>query len=337
MVGGSNGRQPSDGMLVFEDSRVCNSRTGGKRRESPPPSPPDHFLRARGYEGFTSRTVQQLAVKSSSSGSLYDGWYAPPESDGGSLVDVRRTRGPDRHRADDLQRMDAGSSSNAEYVAYRLHRSAEHVAYRRSLQAVGAAQEASGVREVKSARSSDSFRSTKSWSSPQDVKSARSSPHVPATGFKSARSSDNFRSTKSSSSSRLPRAPVPAAEAAECKELPATLQDFYQHYQKPVYGEILKSAAPNLEIGQGTTVDTHEAARARRARRESRKACKREAEAQTPSAPSNSPFIASRQVKGPNPLTSEEEDAGRSGSRRIRTRTGETWHAEMLQEMVTRT
>ena len=252
MVGGSNGRQPSDGMLVFEDSRVCNSRTGGKRRESPPPSPPDHFLRARGYEGFTSRTVQQLAVKSSSSGSLYDGWYAPPESDGGSLVDVRRTRGPDRHRADDLQRMDAGSSSNAEYVAYRLHRSAEHVAYRRSLLAVGAAQEASGVREVKSARSSDSFRSTKSWpspkdvksarssphgpatafksarssdsfrstkswSSPQDVKSARSSPHVPATGFKSARSSDNFRSTKSSSSSRLPRAPVPAAEAAECK------------------------------------------------------------------------------------------------------------------------
>ena len=229
MVGGSNGRQPSDGMLVFEDSRVCNSRTGGKRRESPPPSPPDHFLRARGYEGFTSRTVQQLAVKSSSSGSLYDGWYAPPESssDVGSLVDVRR--GPGRHRADDLQRMDAGSSSNAAYVAYRLHRSAEHVAYRRSLQAVGAAQEASGVREVKSARSSDSFRSTKSWSSPQEVKSARSS--------------DSFRSTKSSSSSRLPRAPVPAAEAAEeaAKQKLQDLDQLHQKLQKHLYGEILKS------------------------------------------------------------------------------------------------
>ena len=243
MGGGSDGRQPSDGMLVFEDSRVPNSRAGGKRRESPPPSPPDHFLRSRGYEGLTSRTVQQLAVKSSSSGSLYDGWYAPPESssDVGSLVDVRR--GPGRHRADDLQRMDAGSSSNAAYVAYRLHRSAEHVAYRRSLQAVGAAQEASGVREVKSARSSDSFRSTKSWSSPQDVKSARSSPHVPATGFKSARSSDSFRSTKSSSSSRLPRAPVPAAEAAEeaAKQKLQDLDQLHQKLQKHLYGEILKS------------------------------------------------------------------------------------------------
>ena len=229
MVGGSNGRQPSDGMLVFEDSRVCNSRTGGKRRESPPPSPPDHFLRSRGYEGLTSRTVQQLAVKSSSSGSLYDGWYAPPESssDVGSLVDVRR--GPGRHRADDLQRMDAGSSSNAAYVAYRLHRSAEHVAYRRSLQAVGAAQEASGVREVKSARSSDSLRSTKSWSSPQEVKSARSS--------------DSFRSTKSSSSSRLPRAPVPAAEAAEeaAKQKLQDLDQLHQKLLKHLYGEILKS------------------------------------------------------------------------------------------------
>ena len=264
MGGGSDGRQPSDGMLVFEDSRVPNSRAGGKRRESPPPSPPDHFLRARGYEGFTSRTVQQLAVKSSSSGSLYDGWYAPPESssDVGSLVDVRR--GPGRHRADDLQRMDAGSSSNAAYVAYRLHRSAEHVAYRRSLQAVGAAQEASGVREVKSARSSDSFRSTKSWPSPKDVKSARSSPHGPATAFKSARSSDSFRSTKSwsspqevksarssdsfrstksSSSSRLPRAPVPAAEAAEeaAKQKLQDLDQLHQKLQKHLYGEILKS------------------------------------------------------------------------------------------------
>ena len=229
MGGGSDGRQPSDGMLVFEDSRVPNSRAGGKRRESPPPSPPDHFLRSRGYEGLTSRTVQQLAVKSSSSGSLYDGWYAPPESssDVGSLVDVRR--GPGRHRADDLQRMDAGSSSNAAYVAYRLHRSAEHVAYRRSLQAVGAAQEASGVREVKSARSSDSFRSTKSWSSPQEVKSARSS--------------DSFRSTKSSSSSRLPRAPVPAAEADEeaAKQKLQDLDQLHQKLQKHLYGEILKS------------------------------------------------------------------------------------------------
>jgi hypothetical protein len=158
--------------------------------------------------------------------------------------------------------MDAGSSSNAAYVAYRLHRSAEHVAYRRSLQAVGAAQEASGVREVKSARSSDSFRTTKSWPSPQNVQSARSSPHGPATALKSARSSDSFRSTKSwsspqevksarssdsfrstksSSSSRLPRAPVPAAEAAEEATKLQDLDQLHQKLQKHLYGEILKS------------------------------------------------------------------------------------------------
>jgi hypothetical protein len=284
-----------------EPMRVPNSGAGDKRREIRP-SAPDRFRRVPGYEGYTSHTVtvgaaaahqvlvshrQWLAVKSSSS--LYDGWHATPESSYGDLIDVRRTCGLDRHGADKLRRSkDAGRSS--------IGTDAE------SMQAMGSARESREARDVKKRKDSriDSHAPTTARSSSSSSSLAQSLSH----------SSDSFRSTcstKPSSNNRLPRASVQAAKEAG-------------KIQKYVC-EILKSAAQNPEIGECApmaSTGTREAAMARQARRESREARKRESAALTPSAPSNSRFIASRQVKGPNPLTSREEHAGRSGSRRIR-------------------
>ena len=313
--------------------RVPNSGAGDKRREIPP-SPPDHFRRVPGYEMYTSHTVtlgaaaaqnlleshrQSLAVKSSSS--LYDGWHATPEPSYGDLIDMRRTSGLDRHGADKLRRSkDAGRSS--------IGTDAE------SMQAMGSAQEAREARDVKKRKDSriDAHAPTPARSSSSRESSvyyenhASSSSSLAPSLSHSARSSDSFRSTCSTKPSlniRLPRAPDQAAKEA-------------RKIQKYVC-EILKSAAPKPEIGKDApmaSTRTREAAMARQARRESREVRKRESATLTPSAPSNSRFIASRQVNGPNPLTSREEHAGRSGSRRIRKSwTGdsdvETLNAEM--------
>jgi len=283
---------------------------------------PDHFRRVAGYEGYTSQTVtvgaaaahqllaahrQSLAVKSSSS--LYDGWHATPEPSYGDLIDVRRTSGLDRHGADKLQRSkDAGLSSIGTNA--------------KSIQAMGMAQEAREARNVKKHEDSriDAHAPTTARSS--------SLSSLAQLLSHSARSSDSFRSTNStkpSSNNRLPRAPVQAAKEA------AKIQKYVC--------ENLKSEAQNSEIGKDApmaSTGTREAAMARQALRESREARTRESAALTPSARSNSRFIASRQVNGPNPsVTSRRAHAGRSGSRRIRTSlTGdsdvEILHAEML-------
>jgi len=282
-----------------EPMRVPKSGAGDKRREIPP-SPPDHFRRVPGYEGYTSHSVtvgaaaaqqllashrQWLAVKSSSS--LYDGWNANPEPSYGDLIDMRRTS--DRHGADKLRRSkDAGRSS--------IGTDAE------SMQAMGSAQEAREARDVKKRKDPriDAHAPTTARSSSSSSSLAQSLSH----------SSDSFRSTcstKPSSNNRLPRASVQAAKEA------GKIQKYLC--------EILKSAAQNPEIGECApmaSTGTREVAMARQARQESREARKRESAALTLSVPSNLRFIASRQVNGPNPLTSREEHAGRSGSRRIR-------------------
>ena len=263
---------------------------------------------------------QSLAVKSSSS--LYDGWHATPEPSYGDLIDVRRTSGLDRHGV--RRSKDAGRSS--------IGTGAE------SMQAMGSAQEAREARDVKKRKDSriDAHAPTPARSSSSRESSvyyenhASSSSSLAPSLSHSARSSDSFRSTCSTKPSlniRLPRAPDQAAEARKI--------------QKYVC-EILKSAAPKPEIGKDApmaSTRTREAAMARQARRESREVRKRESATLTPSAPSNSRFIASRQVNGPNPLTSREEHAGRSGSRRIRKSwTGdsdvETLNAEMRDTMM---
>jgi hypothetical protein len=309
--------------------RVPNSGAEDKRREIPP-SPPDHFRRVPGYEAYNSHTVtvgaaaahqllashrQSLVVMSSSS--VYDEWHATPEPSEGNLIDVRRTSGLDRHGV--RRSKDAGRSS--------IGTGAE------SMQAMGSAQEAREARDVKKRKDSriDAHAPTPARSSSSRESSvyyenhASSSSSLAPSLSHSARSSDSFRSTCSTKPSlniRLPRAPDQAAEARKI--------------QKYVC-EILKSAAPKPEIGKDApmaSTRTREAAMARQARRESREVRKRESATLTPSAPSNSRFIASRQVNGPNPLTSREEHAGRSGSRRIRKSwTGdsdvETLNAEM--------
>lgn len=288
--------------------RVPNSGAGEKRRGIPP-SPPDHFRRVPGYEGYTSHTItvaafellashrQSLAVKSSSS--LYDQWHAASEPSYGDLIDLRRTSGLDRHGADKLRRSkDAGRSS--------IGTDAE------SMQAMGSAPEAREARDVKKRKDSTTARSSSSSSS-------------------LSHSSDSFRSTCSttpSSNNGLPRAP-PVQAAKEAGKV--------QRYAC----KIPKSVAQNQEIGKDAAVastGTREAAMGRQARRESREARKRESAVPTPSAPRNSRFIASCQMNGPNHLTSREEHAGRSGSRRIRKSWSdpdvETLDAEMRDTMM---
>ena len=258
--------------------RVPNSGAGNKRRGIPP-SPPDHFRRVPGYEGYTSQSItvaafellashrQSLAVKSSSS--LYDQWHAAPEPSYGDLIDLRRTSGLGRHGADRLRRSkDAGRSS--------IGTDAE------SMQAMGSAPEAREARDVKKRRDSriDAPAPTTARSSSSSSSLAQSLSH----------SRDSFRSPRSttpSSNNGLPRAP-PVQAAKEAGKV--------QRYAC----EIPKSVAQNQEIGKDAAVastGTREAAMGWRARRESLEARKRESAAPTPSAPSNSRFIASCQMK----------------------------------------
>jgi len=135
---------------------------------------------------------------------------------------------------------------------------------------------------------------------PTTARSSSSSSSLAQWLSHSARSSDSFCSTCSTKPSSNNRLPrAPDQAAKEAKKI-----------QKYVC-EILKS----------------------------REARKQESAALTPSAPSNSRFIASRQVNGPNPLTSGKKHAERSGSRHIRKSwTGdsdvETLNAEMRDTMM---